>query len=56
MKREKPWTNCCWKIMNGGCKKSNCHCFQDYRLWSKDNPKLDYEEWRMLAKVEYTKG
>lgn len=30
-----------------------CSCYLDYITWSKDNPKLSFEEWKTLAKIIY---
>lgn len=55
MNNNKDWSNICANIHNY-CAYSNnrnyCTCYQDYLLWSKDNPKLDFESWRILIKIE----
>jgi len=49
---EKHWTSICINILTQ-CTTQRCSCWQDYCLWSKDNPKLSFEQWKSLAKIEY---
>jgi len=49
----KYWTNICENILSRCDKQMDCTCWMDYCIWSKDNPKLDFEEWKSLVKIEY---
>ena len=33
-----------------------CSCYMDYIIWSKDNPKLDFEQWKIINKIEYERA
>ena len=50
---ENHWSNSCANILNK-CNKDRCQCYIDYYIWSKDEPKLDFEQWRELILLERT--
>ena len=47
------WTPMCGNIMFNCNKNTNCSCYSDYLLWTKDYPKLSFEEWKTLVIIEY---
>ena len=51
---EENWTNRCANIL-GKCQLEPgfCTCYGDYCLWTKDNPKLAFEQWQELVRIEY---
>lgn len=50
--KEKSWTNMCSRLIRN-CTNRTCGCYDSYLIWSKDEPKLDFEAWKALVEVEY---
>lgn len=49
------WSNYCSNILNPyRCQdEKNCQCYVDYLMWTKDNPKIDFDVWKTLIQIEY---
>lgn len=45
------WTDICSKLNN--CDEINCLCYANYVLFSKDMPKLEFNQWKELVRIEY---
>lgn len=49
----KHWTNLCANILYKCQTGYYCDCYANYCLWTKDDPKLDFLQWKELGKIEY---